>query len=215
MPAFFVPLFTALLASSAHADEATISETRAVPTGQSDAATQRLALHLYVFRGSRWETDTVAAIVPAAGAVLAQCGIGIERAQLHIVDAPAHFRSYSTPVSRQLMRAMAVTKPAVFFVDETLNRPAYDAEAIGLANSRTRPELAHTIWVAYGTRDLPVALAHELVHILSNSGAHSDEPGNLMREETSWQNTKLAPDQCEQARERGNAQGLLTSRRRQ
>lgn len=215
MPVFLVALFTALFGSPAHAEEVSIAETRAVPTGQSDAATQRLALHLYVFRGSRWETGTVAAIVPAVGAVLAQCGIGIERAQLHVVDAPAQFRSYSTSVSRQLMRAMPVTRPAVFFVDETLNRPAYDAEAIGLANSRTRPELAHTIWVAYGTRDLPIALAHELVHLLSNSGAHSDEPGNLMREETSWQNTKLAPGQCEQARDRGKAQGLLTSRRRQ
>jgi hypothetical protein len=101
---------------------------------------------------------------------------------------------------------------AVFFVEEALNRPAYDAETTGLSNSRSRLELAHTIWVAYGARDLPYVLAHELVHLLSNSGEHSDDPGNLMRDETSVHNATLSTTQCEVARVSGEAQGLLVRR---
>jgi hypothetical protein len=108
-----------------------------------------------------------------------------------------------------LLQDLQVSKPAIFFVDETLNRPAYDAEAIGLANAATRPELANTVWVAHGARDLPLALAHELAHVLSDSGEHSEEPRNLMRAATSPENTRLSDAQCRRLRERGEANGLL------
>jgi hypothetical protein len=107
---------------------------------------------------------------------------------------------------------MTVVRPAVFFVQDTKNQPAYDGEAIGRANSATRPELADTVWLAYGARQLPQALAHELVHVLSDSGEHSDEPGNLMRDETSPDNTRLTAAQCDSLRSRGEANGLLTRR---
>ncbi len=199
---------SAVLPASA-AGDIRVSETLGVPARPAADGEDSLHLHLYVFRGSRWHPDEVARALPAASALLAQCGIAITPAELHVVDAPRRFRFYSTPVSRELLRVMAVSKPAVFFVDETLNRPAYDAETIGLANAGSRPELAHTIWVAYGARDLPLALAHELVHLLANSGEHSAHPGNLMREETSPRNTALTTAQCAEARANGNAQGLL------
>jgi hypothetical protein len=194
------------------AEDIRVSETRTVTGGDAASATDRLTVHFYFFRGSQWEPDEVARAIPAVSALLRQCDIAIAHAALHIVDAPSRFRLYSTPVSRELLRALAVSKPAIFLVDETLNRPAYDAETIGLGNSRSRPELAHTIWVAYGARDLPYALAHELVHLLSNSGEHSGEAGNLMRDETSPQNATLTSTQCELARERGESQGLLVRR---
>ena len=54
-----------------------------------------------------------------------------------------------------------------------------------------------------------IALAHELVHVLTNSGEHSSQPGNLMREETALENTQLTAEQCRQILEGGTARGLL------
>ena len=131
-----------------------------------------------------------------------------------VVEAPRRFHFYSTADSRELMRYIPTAKPAVFFVEDTRNRPAYDAEAIGRGNAANRPELADTVWVAYGARDLPQSLAHELVHVLSDSGAHSEEPDNLMRADTSPSATRLTGSQCERLRARGEANGLLQAIKR-
>ena len=81
-----------------------------------------------------------------------------------------------------------------------------------MSNAKTRPELANTIWFAYGARDLPLALAHELVHVLSDNGDHSDAPDNLMRPETSPGNTRLTDAQCSLLRRVAEPNGLLTRR---
>lgn len=174
--------------------------------------THELRLHLYVFRGSLWTERVIEPAVREAARLLAQCNVALAGAELRLLEAPRRFHSYSTPVARELLRDLQVSKPAVFFVDDTLNRPAYDAEAIGLANASTRPELANTVWIAHGARDLPLALAHELAHVLSDSGEHSEEPGNLMRAETAPENTRLSDAQCRRLRERGKANGLLAPR---
>lgn len=110
------------------------------------------------------------------------------------------------------MREITVTKPALFFVDDTYSEPAYDAEAIGLSNAKSRPEIANTIWFAYGARDLPFALAHELVHVLSDNGDHSDAPDNLMSPETTPANTRLTSAQCSRLRTVAELNGLLARR---
>ena len=201
--------------SALAAEPVSVVETRAVPKEQlpiARGASHDLDLSLYTFQGARWERHEILAAVLDSVRVLAQCGVALAGAELRLLEAPRRFHFYSTPVSRELLREIAVSKPALFFVDDTLNRPAYDAEAIGLENAATRRELANTVWLAYGARDLPLALAHELVHVLSDSGEHSDEPGNLMRAETSPQNTHLSDAQCERVRSRGEANGLLTRR---
>jgi len=147
--------------------------------------------------------------VAASARLLAQCGLALSGVQLHTVQAPRRFQVYVTPVSRELLRRLPVRKPAVFFVDDTLNDPPFDAEAIGRANASTRPELADTVWVAHGTRDLPQALARELVHLLSDSGEHSEAAGNLMRADTSPRDVRLTAAQCERVRSQGAANGLL------
>lgn len=114
-----------------------------------------------------------------------------------------------TLVSRELARTLQPAKPAVYFVTDTRQQPAFDAEAIGRSNSRTRPELADSVWVTRATRDLGIALAHELVHVLSDSGGHVEEPGNLMQEDTAPGNTRLSSAQCAQLREVGARNGLL------
>jgi hypothetical protein len=201
----------ACLAAPAHAqEEIRVVETQVLPGAENPNASHRLRLSLYAFDGGRWLREEIAAAVMASGGLLAQCGVGLSRVELSVVQAPRSFQVYATPVSRELLRRLPVRKPAIFFVDDTLNDPPFDAEAIGRANASTRPELADTVWVALGARDLPQVLAHELVHLLSDSGVHSDAAENLMRAETSPRNTRLTRAQCERMRSHGTANGLLT-----
>lgn len=172
-------------------------------------ASHELRLWVYAFRGTQWSPDEIEAAVTQSGRLLAQCGVVLQHAGLRVLDVPPRFHVYSTPVSRELLRQVTVTKPAVFFVEDTRNRPAYDAEAIGRSNASSRPELADTVWIAHGARDLPQVLAHELVHVLSDSGEHSDEQANLMAADTSKNNTALSAAQCERLRSRGETNGLL------
>jgi hypothetical protein len=172
-------------------------------------ASHALSISLHTFAGSRWSQKEIRAAVVDATGLLAQCGVILSRAELCVVEAPRRFHFYSTPVSRDLLRRLPVSKPAVFFAEDTHNRPAYDAEAIGRGNAAARPELADTVWVAHGALDLPLVLAHELVHVLSDSGEHSEGPDNLMRADTSALATRLTNDQCERLRTRGTANGLL------
>lgn len=202
-------------ASVRAADHVRVVETRTLAADELprvDAATHDLALYLYAFRGTRWRANDIAPAITESARLLAQCGVALARAELRVLEGPRAYHFYFTPVSRELVRSSEVSKPSVFFVEDTRNRPAFDAEAIGLANATSRPELANTVWVAYGARDLPYALAHELVHVLSDSGEHSGEPGNLMRAETSAQNTRLSDAQCRRLRAHGEANGLLRRR---
>jgi hypothetical protein len=214
----FLPslVFVALIPSAAAAaDGIRVVETRSVAateTHSGPGATHGLRLHLYRLQGTRWRSDNIVRAVRQATPLLAQCGVALTGAELRLIEAPREFHFYSTPVSRELLRVLQVSGPAVFFVEGTRSQPAFDAEAIGRANAATRPELADTVWVTYGARDLPLALAHELVHVLTDSGEHSNEPGNLMLPETSPKNTHLSAGQCERLRTRGEANGLLVRR---
>jgi hypothetical protein len=146
----------------------------------------------------------------ARAAILAQCGIRLERAELYRFEGgDSGLRYLSTPVSRQLVRRVRPAKPALFFVRDTRHVPTFDAEAFGSGNTATRPELVFTVWVTAWIRDLPLALAHELAHVPMDSGRHSTEPGNLMRDETAPGNTRLSPEQCASMTEAGERNGLL------
>ena len=59
---------------------------------------------------------------------------------------------------------------------------------------------------------VPLVANAELVHVLSDSGEHSAEPGNLMRPETAPGNSALSSDQCERLRTTGVANDLLKPR---
>ena len=131
------------------------------------------------------------------------------RVELRVIDAPRHYRFYFTPVSRRLARALPMPRPVAYFADDTLNQPAFDAEAVGRGNSRTRPELQGSVWLTHGVREPGIALAHELAHVLMDSGEHSELAGNLMRTETAAVNVRLDPMQCARLTTMGAQQGLL------
>jgi len=197
-------------------EASTLRLLRSVVVPASDAAgsdasapAYRLSLELAVIAGSGWSADDVLAAAQQAGRLLAQCSVGIGPLRLSEFDGPARYRKLFTPVSRELARRANLGRPALFFVADTRHRPAFDAEAIGRANSRTRPEMADTVWITAGTRDLPIVIAHELVHVLADSGEHSDESGNLMREDTAPENARLTPDQCRALVTKAQANGLL------
>jgi hypothetical protein len=175
-----------------------------VPAG----AALRLHLTLVRLEGSGWTRERSLAILREAAGILAQCGVAVGRAQLETLAAPDYL-DFSTPAARELARSHPVARPAVYLVRDTKNRPAFDAEAIGRGNSRTRPELADTVWMTAATREPGVALAHELAHVLMDSGGHSGEAGNLMREQTSPRNTALSAAQCARLRGTGGRNGLL------
>jgi predicted protein tyrosine phosphatase len=116
------------------------------------------SLELYTFHGRQWTRDEIATATRHAARLLSQCAVALTRARYVTLDVPTRYHYYRTSVSRELLRRIDVSRPAVFFVADTPNRPAFDAEAIGTSNSRSRPELVHTVWVAYGMRDLAVVL---------------------------------------------------------
>ncbi len=176
------------------------------------SATHDLALTLAVLEDSGWTGEAAAAAAREAADILAQCGVAPGRIELVRIAAPPPFRDFATARSRALARAVPLPRPAVYFVADTRQRPAFDAEAIGRGNSRARPELADTVWITRATRDPGIALAHELAHVLMDSGEHADAPGNLMRDETAPENTRLDPAQCARLRDTAERNGLLRRR---
>lgn len=172
-----------------------------------------LRLTLVQFAGGAWTREAILDVSAQALKILAQCGVAAAEPELLSIEAEPRLRVFHTPAARELARRLQPGRPAVFFVDATRQQPAFDAEAIGRANSRSRPELADTVWIVRDARDPGIALAHELAHVLMDSGEHSEEPGNLMNAETAPENTRLTRDQCERLRGDAAANGLLRARR--
>ena len=124
--------------------EVEIPRAAPAPVGQ-------LRLTLAVLEDTGWEEARVLGAVREAGTILAQCGIALHSAELVRIRAPAQFHDFLTPVSRRLADAVKLGRPTVWFVRDTRQRPAFDAEAIGRGNSRSRPEIADTVWITRGT----------------------------------------------------------------
>jgi hypothetical protein len=201
------------------ADEAPLRLVRSWPLTQQDLRvvdapepTHRLRLEMVMMRDAGWQPEVILEATRTAVRILAQCGIQTTFVELSEFDGPARYRYLATPVSRELARRTRLARPAVYFVADTRNEPAFDAEAFGRGNSRSRPEMTDTVWITAGTRDLPNVLAHELAHVIADSGEHSDLPGNLMREETAPKSTALTASQCRRLTETGAANGLLQSK---
>jgi len=168
-----------------------------------------LRLTVVMIDGSGWTRERADASLREVGTILAQCGVTLEPVDPVVLQVPSNLMDFSTPAARELARTYPVARPAVYLVRDTRRRPTFDAEAIGRGNSRTRPEIADTVWMTAAARDPGIALAHELAHVLMDSGEHSEEAGNLMRDETSARNTSLSAAQCARLRETGRANGLL------
>jgi hypothetical protein len=202
-------LLPALAAPASGADSIVVLDRRELRLERSPAtASHHLSLVLAYFDVG-WTSEAIHSAVRSSARIIAQCGVAVAKAELVRIDAPARFHDFHTPDSRELARALSLSRPTIYFIAGTRQQPAFEAEAIGRGNSGSRPELSDTVWVTRGARDLDIVLAHELAHVLMDSGEHLEKPGNLMREETAPQNTHLTPAQCARLRETASWNGLL------
>ncbi len=200
---------TALLAHPAGAQALTVEPLAVLRELHQPAAARHQLEVRVVLLDESWNTDGIKAALHEAARILGQCGIHSTRIDLLRVTAPPAQRYFDSPHSRELLRALDLPKPLVFFTAGARREPAYDAIAFGRGNIGRSRELADTVWIAPGARDLGIVIAHELVHVLMDSGEHVDTPGNLMAEDTAPGNTGLSSAQCGRITTTGSRHGLL------
>ena len=168
-----------------------------------------------------WAKPQIEAIQQRLQQTLAQCGVGVKRATTHWLDVADYLRDMTVGQARSWRSAIkpmvAPQSVRIFLLRQTrmLHEAGgqtyqYDAEAFGRANTRGRDWLRDSVWVREGVRDADLAVVHELVHVLMNSGSHSDAVGNLMNAQTSPANTALNVEQCAVLRRNGLQNNLLS-----
>ena len=178
------------------------------PGGSAPPHAHAVALDIVILSGAGWRIPAIHRAVSRAAEILAQCEVSVDRARVRIVEAPRRFRYLDDTWSARLARRLDPIRPAVFFVEETLREPAFEAEAFGQANSRHNPGMRDTVWLTRAATDLGIVLAHELFHVLADLGEHDTDPSNLMYERTSGSNVGLHDWQCERLRKVATAFGL-------
>ncbi|MCP1675763.1 putative intracellular protease/amidase [Natronocella acetinitrilica] len=178
-------------------------------TPESDDAGYLLEPAMVYFSGTPWTEDAMKENLQEAAHILGQCGIRVSAANIHEIEAPPVFHYFHDAVGTELAEHLTFDKPTAFFVTDTLQMEPYEAEAIGRGNSGHRPALQDTVWLTHTVRDPGIALAHELVHVLMDSGEHVHLPNNLMRDETAPENTRLTDEQCDAITRTGEQHGLL------
>ena len=178
------------------------------PEGEAPSHAHAVALDLVVVGGAGWRVPEILRAVRRTAGILAQCEVAVNRVRLRMVEAPRRFRYLHDAWSRRLVQRLDPSRPAVFFVEETLREPAFEAEAFGQANTRHTPWMRDTVWITRAAEDVGIVLAHELFHVLADLGRHETDPGNLMNERVGSANTRLRDWQCERLRKVATAFGL-------
>jgi len=169
---------------------------------------------LAYFTDTNWNLEAIRGHARQAAAILRACNIVMPEVTILELNGPPAYRYWQEQTSIELVNALALPTPTAYFVRDTLQVDAYDAEAIGKRNSAGRPGLRYTLWLTEALPEPGIALAHELAHLLMDSGRHVDHPGNLMQDRTDPANTTLTPEQCRSMVETGTANGLLNGKRK-
>ena len=128
------------------------------------------------------------------------------------LEGPDYLRDLSTGGAQTLFEAANTTVATVVFARDTRMQEPFTGEAFGLGNTRRRPWLANSVWLMPDVEDEGLAIAHELFHIISNSGEHVEEPENLMQERTHVDSQTLTVEQCQNVRITGLANRLLSKK---
>jgi hypothetical protein len=168
----------------------------------------RLPLDILVL-DSRWSHQRVEQAVRQAYEILVQCSIIAGEVSIHAIGGEDYLRDLSTGSARTLFQAAGNGQVRVVFARDTRMHAAFDGEAFGLGNTRMRPWLAPSVWLMLGVDEPGVALAHELYHVIANSGEHIEGVANLMQGRTRPESQQLTPDQCRLAQVNGVANRLL------
>ncbi len=196
------------------ADTAMIEQSDQYPfIPESPAPRYELSLAATVL-DEQWLDNEVEATLGDALDILSQCDIGIRQIEVTRYDTSDWLRDLATGSAHTLLtrtRGNENTLAVVFAKDTRMNE-AYDAEAFGLGNTANRPWLRHSVWLTHATTDRDIALAHELFHVLANSGDHNEISGNLMQRRTARGETNLGKAQCQTAIDSGLELQLLIER---
>jgi hypothetical protein len=178
---------------------------------QLPAANQGFRLDLdFLLLDPQWSMTRVRDALQQAFRILAQCDLVAGSVSGFAIEADDYLLDLSTGSARSLLESAAVRQPTLVFARDTRMRDAYLGEAFGLGNTRQRPWLANSVWLMRDVDDAGIALAHELFHVLANSGRHVSGQPNLMQPDTHPESTELTQQQCRQAQDAGLANGLLT-----
>ena len=121
--------------------------------GAEPARTHVIALDLVILSGAGWRIPEIHRALGRAADILAQCGVSVARARVRMVEAPRRFRYLDDRWSRGLVRRLEPARPAVFFVEETLREPAFEAEAFGRRNTRRMPAMRDTVWITSAAKE--------------------------------------------------------------
>lgn len=164
--------------------------------------TYKLPLSVFVLHEG-WSKELVSSSLLEAETILAQCNIAFNSVTISELSIPAYLRDLETGSARTLIDALnndSEFKPIkVFYARDTRMLTPFDGEAFGRGNTRRRPWLQDSVWLTNGIEDAGIALAHELFHVLSNSGEHIQIANNLMQTRTTPGNVELDSRQCEAA----------------
>ncbi|MBX2826321.1 MAG: S8/S53 family peptidase, partial [Gammaproteobacteria bacterium] len=156
-----------------------------------------------------WQDPRINEIVHDAMAILAQCNVRLAALNGRRVEAPEYLRDLATGSARTLMDSLRTDAVTVVFARDTRMLEPYTGEAFGRGNTRSRPWLTDSVWLTADVRDPALALAHELTHVLTNSGEHTDQPGNLMQRRTAVGADRLETAQCIALRANALEAGLV------
>jgi len=193
----------------------------AAPRIESDEENYGLALTAVLVARSGWSKAQVRQTIDDALAILRQCRVSPGALDLVEVTGPRSTRLMSDESMRSLAEFIPGPSLRLFFVEETLREIEFGAEAIGRVNARRRPWLRDTVWMTRWVPDPAQSLAHEIFHVLADSGLHKKDPYNLMAEFTNEVPDAIAtgkvepivpiltPSQCGQLRNIGLGNGLL------
>jgi len=174
----------------------------------STRAGLRLPLDALVL-DSRWSQQRIEQTVQQAFLILAQCELIPGEISIFSVSGDDYLRDLSTGSAHTLFEAVGKAKTSVVFARDTRMQAAYLGEAFGLGNTRMRPWLANSVWLMLDVEDAGIALAHELYHVIANSGAHVEGVANLMQPRTRPESLELTSQQCRLAQVNGVDNRLL------
>lgn len=182
-------------------------------TDDTNTRTYKLPLSVFVLHDD-WSNELVRNSLLEAESILAQCNIAFNSVTISELSMPGYLRDLETGSARTLISALnnnnTEFKPIkIFYARDTRMHTPFDGEAFGRGNTRRRPWLQDSVWLMNGIEDTGIALAHELFHVLSNSGEHIQIDDNLMQTRTSPGNTALDPQQCAAAINNAKEQQIL------
>jgi len=150
-----------------------------------------------------WTTQKIQNSLAELNSIYAQCNFGISTERLIRVRGADYISNLSPgnalTLHRHLEGKLLPDAATIFFATDTDMQTKFDAEAFGRDNTGNRPWMRNSVWISSVTPDTGNAIAHELFHVLTNSGRHSRIKGNLMQDRTSPENTELSEEQCRSA----------------